>query len=267
MEFIGDKEDYSMNKVFNLCNKKYNLKYEKNPIYQTLYKNLTSLNEKYHLDLYNHNEFDCFRNEILYYSLLNKIAFEDCFLKTYVNMYDYWYDLLYQERKHQMNVDIDLMRTSLPCFQYQEQLIYLPFFDELMNQMYLEEMVLFDLKQYGKFRNEFKELIQIPRYGSALYDSDFTSLELIREKDSQIIVYSRAMNRLYFLENDQFVESISMISEKSDATKEQLLKIIELYEEDNEIELINQLIDEGFVDEKLSKKLKKIQNKCIKKAS
>ncbi|MEG0264714.1 MAG: hypothetical protein RSC93_05740 [Erysipelotrichaceae bacterium] len=256
-----------MEKILKLCNKYYNLKYEKSLTYQTLYKELKVLNEKYHLTLYDGNEFDCFKNEILYHSLCNKIAFEECFLKTYVSMHDYWYDLDYKERKHQMNVDIDGMRASLPMFLYQDQCIYLPIFDEKMNRLYLDEMVLFDLKQYGKIRNEFKAYIKIPRYGKALYESKFTSLEFIKEIEDTTWVYARELNRLYCLENDQYKEMFCLNPDKDDASHVQLIKIVELYHENLEIELIDYLIQEMFVDEKVSKKLKKYQHKLIKKAS
>ncbi len=80
--------------------------------------------------------------EILYRGICNKECLEEMFLDAYVKMYDYWQDLDYQQRKHQVNVDLQPYLEQMCCFVYEGEVIYLPMFDRRMNQLYREDGVV-----------------------------------------------------------------------------------------------------------------------------
>ena len=94
----------------------------------------------------------------MYEGIINKKKFEDTYMTTYVSMHDYWGTLDYQERKHQMNVDIDQMRKELKSFSYKGEDIYIPMFDQRMNRLYTQEIVLMELKQYQNLMMSSKRI-------------------------------------------------------------------------------------------------------------
>lgn len=255
----------SVDRILKLLNKKYDRKLEKQDSYQTMYKELTILANEYGIVLEYSGDFICLQYEILYHSLCNKIKFEETFLKTYVMMHDYWNDLDYLERKHQVNVDVDQMKGDLIHFVYQDEVIYLPIFDEKMNRMYHHEMVLFDLKQYGKLRREFKQYIKLNRYGIELWKSDFTRAEFVREWDSMYCLYVRELNRFYIIEDDQCIDTISLDPTANELDHEQLILISQLYEKKDAQSLIEFIINEKLIQDKLVKKFERYLKKLQKK--
>ncbi len=105
--------------VEEVLHKKYHKKLEKLNAYKEKLKRMQMTFREYGVGCVIKDEWSYYQIEIIYESILNKKKFEDTYLTTYVSMHDFWHDLDYQERKHQMNVDIDLMRRELKSFPYE----------------------------------------------------------------------------------------------------------------------------------------------------
>ena len=151
--------------VEEVLHKKYHKKLEKLNAYKEKLKRMQMTFREYGVGCVIKDEWSYYQIEIIYESILNKKKFEDTYLTTYVSMHDFWHDLDYQERKHQMNVDIDLMRRELKSFPYENEDIYMPMFDQRMNRLYVQEIVLMELKQYHRYIKKFDDVIQKNMYG------------------------------------------------------------------------------------------------------
>lgn len=256
-----------MQKLLKQLNKQFDSQLIKNSEYQKFLDTMHSFLKEQQLDWKNDHEFSCFQNEILYYSLLNKHQFEDTFRNVYVSMFDYWKDLDYQERKHQVNVDIDRLKTSLKSFRFHDQDIYIPIFDERMNRVYRNEMVLFDLKQYGRFRTDFKDIIVADDYyGDILYQSDFCSCRYIATCERGTVLYHPLVNRLYIVKAGICIDTISLdpscIGQVDDG---KLQILISCYVSEDVKSMMEFMIEQKLVNEKFAKKLNKQIIKLNKK--
>lgn len=256
-----------MQKLLKQLNKQFDTQLIKNSTYQKFLDTMHSFLKEQQMDWKNEHEFSCFQNEVLYYSLLNKKQFEDTFRSVYVSMFDYWRDLDYQERKHQVNVDIDRLKPTLRSFRFHDQDIYLPIFDERMNRVYRDEMVLFDLKQYGRFKTDFKDiLVTEDYYGDILYQSDFCSCCYIATCEKGTVLYHPLVNRLYIVSKGTCVDTISLDPACVDQVDDGKLQIlISCYVSDDVISMMEFMIEQKLVKDKFAKKLMKQLSKMKKK--
>ena len=209
------------------------------------------------LEYQDKNEFDYFKNEIMYQGILNKQAIEKAYKEGRTKMYDYYEVLSYPEKKRLMNYEISLALNEMICFIFEEQKIYIPFFEKKMNAIYENEMVLFDLKQYNRLMLDYKELILDHPYGYRTYDSEFSSLILVYEKEEEAAFYSEMKGRLYFLKGCEMLDFISLPF----LEKEQFSLIASAYFEQDKVELVSLMSDFECINEKTYKKLMKISNK------
>lgn len=255
-----------MKNVREILAKKYHKSLRKVTSYKARLFEMQKLFKEYGIACVMKDEFSFFQIEIIYESILNKQRFEDTYLTTYVTMHDFWEDLDYQERKHQMNVDIDRMRKELKSFPFNNEEIYMPMFDERMNRLYTQEIVLLELKQYGRFQRKFDDVIQKDLYGINPYMYNFTSCLFICGDEKHFSIYNPDLNRLYFIEDFVCTSQLSFDPSKSGDTDFETMKhIAQLYMRQEEQELAKLLIDSNLINEHIKKKLNKYIQKMISK--
>lgn len=256
-----------MKNVATLLRKKYNKKLEKVSSYKEKTNTMQKLFKEYGITFQNKDEFSFYQIEIIYESILNKQKFEDTFLSTYVSMQDFWKDLDYQERKHQMNVDIDKMRLELKSFPYEGEEIYIPMFDMRMNRLYRQEAVLLELKQYGRFIRNFDDCIQKNLYGIYPYMYNFSSCLFIGGDAAYYSIYNPDVNRLYFIKDYECIDTLNFDPNKSECTNfEEMKHIAQLYMDKQEEELANSILAGDLIEDKVKKKLEKYIEKYHSKA-
>lgn len=255
-----------MKKIHDILAKKYHKKLEKLPSYKQKLFDMQKLFKDYGIACVIKDEFSFYQIEYMYEGILNKQKFEETYLTTYVSMHDFWTDLDYQERKHQMNVDIDHMRKELKSFPYEGDEIYIPMFDQRMNRLYTQEIVLLELKQYGRFTKKFDDVIMKNLYGVLPYMYNFTSCLFICGDDAYFSIYNPDLNRLYFIKDFQCVGTLSFNPQKSEETNfDEILILAQTYMKEDEEALANLLCSSSLIDEGVKKKLQKYVKKLAKK--
>lgn len=245
--------------VEEVLHKKYHKKLEKLNAYKEKLKRMQMTFREYGVGCVIKDEWSYYQIEIIYESILNKKKFEDTYLTTYVSMHDFWHDLDYQERKHQMNVDIDLMRRELKSFPYENEDIYMPMFDQRMNRLYVQEIVLMELKQYHRYIKKFDDVIQKNMYGILPYVYNFTSCLFICGDESYFCIYNPDVNRLYFIENFNCTHTLNFDPSKNRATTfEELRAIADAYMH-KEDRLCAKLISAShLISDRTKKKMKRL---------
>lgn len=255
-----------MKTISDILSKKYHKKLEKLPFYKEKLLAMQKLFKEYGIACVVKDEFSFYQIEYMYEGILNKQRFEETYLTTYVSMHDFWTDLDYQERKHQMNVDIDQMRKELKSFPYEGEEIYIPMFDQRMNRLYTQEIVLLELKQYGRFTKKFDDVIQKNLYGILPYMYNFTSCLFIHGDDAYFSIYNPDVNRLYFIKDFACIGTLSFHPQKSEETDfDEIKQLAQSYMEGNEEALAQMLCASSLVDEGVKKKLQKYIRKLAKK--
>lgn len=242
-----------MNKVYKLLHKKLDQKVEKN---KEIIKRKSAIEKAFKEDKVEYVDkdvFDYYRNEIVYRGIHNKKAIEDAYFQGMVKMQDYFEHLDFNEKKRLMNYEIEQCLADLIHFEYEETTIFIPFFDEKMNRIYKNDMVLFDLKQYHRIVRDYSDLYQKDYYGLKAYQSAFSSLDVIGQYKDKVSMYDPYTNRLFFLENLELIEFITLTNSEDECL--QNLSLAYFYENDNQ--LVDVLESTGNINEKIAKKARK----------
>lgn len=231
------------------------------------YEHMKELFQSYGMKCSMNSDADVFCNEVLYASLLAKQRFEDVFFKVYTEMYDYWYDLTYQQRKQFMNIELVQLKEELPYFIEEQQRIYFPCFPIFFNHLYTDELVLLDLKQYKKFIREFSYEVNFSLYDARIYDYGFCSAFLVARNQESFVLYHDKMNRFYLYNQMKCVKEYSLDPKATRLSSKQLINFAFAVLYEDEQALLTMMINEGVLGKKGMKKILKYQRKIKKKVS
>lgn len=208
------------------------------------------------------NDLEFFYAQLLKCTLVNKRKFETAFLKAFDEMADYWQSLNYQEKKRLMNVEIDKCKKELPYQIKNQQKQYLPLFDDRMNQIYSEEMVLFELKQYHNVIHDFDALLDKKINMCAIRDH-LTSLQFIEGNENCYSAFCLLNHKFYLFKDNEIVFALTL----SKCNIDQIMKLAEfstLLKQDNMLAMIDFILQEQWCSDKILKKLGKIAAKLRK---
>lgn len=241
-----------MEKILKVLHKKLDTK-ENVEFFKQKNKEMESLFNFDKIPFVNKKEFDFYKNEIIYYGILNKQAIEKAYKKARIDMEDYYDTLNYEQKYKLMDYEIKKCLEDLNCFKYEEDDIYIPFFDVDLNRTYKNEMTLFDIKKYADLMLFYKEKMQMNRYGYAVYNSAFSSLQYILESNTLCAVYCEKRGRLYFLNAFEMEDYISI----KNASKSVLETIAVCYFKKDVDGVLHCLYEHKALDEKTYNKIMK----------
>ncbi len=250
-----------MKKVIDFINKKYDTNFFKNSYVKNKNTLMEPVFKENRISIKDNDELQFFRNEIIYLGLKHKREIENAYFEGKTMMQDYYDTLDYEEKVRLINYETNSVITKMPFEIYNDKKIYIPFLDEKMNHVYREEMALFDLKLYHRYQFDCNEIFKNDLYGWFFYDGIYTNANVIYQENEHVALYSNAVMRLYFFENDKLVDHLSLIDSKS---LDVLKKICDLYFQKDLISLISYLKDSGLIKEKDIKKTEKILSKELK---
>lgn len=174
---------------------------EKTTIYQRVMNHLAKYPE---ISKKIHEDKDFFRLDIIEHALKNKERVDDIFKQYYIENDDILSRLNYQEKKHLLTQEIKQYIDELYCFEYQGKKIYLPIFDLKINDFYMFDRPLLELKQYQVYIHHFYASMVDPidYYGYQLYESDFSSLQYIVEDERFACYYMREFGYVYIFNKE-----------------------------------------------------------------
>lgn len=246
-----------MKKVIKLLSKYYETNISKEmKKKQDMIKKLC---KEYDLTFESKNDYSCFKNEVLYESLCNKMKFEETFQNAYGQMADFFDSLDYQTKKRLMNTEVDKVKKEMKKFQFMNKEIYIPVFDDKMNTIYSDEMALFTLKQYHSLIKNFKEHVKQNLYGEYPYQSGFSSAVYVCSYETGFVL--KYENNLYFIENDILVQKLSFSDKIKECDNGTISILVQLYRCGKTEEFIKFLMNYEFVEGKIYSKLEKYLNK------
>ncbi len=213
------------------------------------------------------SDTEVFLYEVVYTSLLAKQRFEEMFFKVYTDMYDYWYDLTYQQRKHFMNIELERLKEELVYFMEGQQRIYFPCFSIFLNHLYTDELVLLDLKQYKKFIRNCANEVNLSLFDDRIYDHGFCSASLVARNQDMFVLYHDKVNRFYLYKQMKCVKEYSLDPKAERLSSKQLINFAFALLYEDEQALLHIMINEGILGKQGMKKVLKYQRKISKKVS
>lgn len=250
-----------MEKIFKLLHKHYDISLMKLSEVKKKQEDMRLLFKQFDIESSKRNsDIDFFYNEVMYQGILNKQAIETAYFEGKVMMNDYYTTLDYGEKRRLMNYETSKAMVGLPSCLYDEKVIYIPFFDERMNEVYKQEMVLFDIKKYNYYVRHFKNIMQpfYVMYGNRFYNAAFCSAVLVYEDEDNLALYCKLNQCLYFIKNQQELNHITIPVEVEEAMLERLSYAYFHLSFEEFIENIETL---GFLKEKEMRKIRLIMKK------
>ncbi|OCN04604.1 hypothetical protein A4S06_10995 [Erysipelotrichaceae bacterium MTC7] len=242
-----------MNKLLEVLHKAYDKDFYKQKAVKEKKQQMEETFKKWKIPYTFHHALDYFHNEIIMQGIKNKQAFETCHSETRVKMVDFYQTLNYDEKRRLMNREIELIEPNLPKRMVDDVAIYVPFFDKRMNEIYHNEMVLYDIKKYGYYKERFENAMQdIQNYGNIFYQEDFCSAKKVFEEDTKLALYYEPTHCLYFIKDGKLVEHLSFPVAVEALT---LMQISYVYFHKSVEVLVNTLMDEQLILPKEKKKL------------
>lgn len=231
------------------------------------HKKMKQLLNQYAISMEGTEDTDLFLQEIIYTSLLAKRKFEDIFFEMYTSMYDYWYDLTYQQRKRFMNQALVDLKQELSSFQDGKQTIFFPCFTPFLNHLYTDELVLLDLKQYKAYIRNCAKEVNLSCYGVRMYDYGFCSAQCVAQNHTSFVLYHEIVNRFYLYKETTCVKELSLDPKQDRLSKQQITKLAFSLLYEDEKALLEAILQEEILGKKGQKKVVKYNQKVKKKVS
>lgn len=218
----------------------------------TLMQNLFKADK---LNLTIKTDLEFFYAQFIYRCILSKQGFETVFFKSCYEMNDFWSTLNYLEKKRLINIEIDQLKETLPYVVRNDKKVYIPMFDERMNDIYRDEMVLFELKQYAQLRFEYESLIVQKTLSSDVIEQGFTDLILIGEGEHILFCFCMLNHRLYVLENGlmKFSLPLSQCEQPSE-----LIELLPILIQEDECKALALILEHKWLHEKVLRKGEKL---------
>ncbi len=206
-------------------------------------------------------ELDYFEALIQYQALLNKQKFEKLYEDQRHELFEIWDNMSYQERNRLIQIKLDEVKETCKYFKTSEdKVIWIPFFDTLLNGLYHNDIAIFELQQYFKLYKDFKDRrVSIREYGFLPYSSQFIDVQVILERKDRIYFYYHPLASIFEL-NSTF--ELTRIPLDCDACKitpftKDLLQIINAYRSENVKTFLEACIESSLISEKSKKVLQK----------
>lgn len=253
-----------MHRIEKLLEKRYYVSLWKNKTYKKEFKKYTTKLKEAKISYQDKDEFSFYEAQLLYETIKIKEKFEEVFFRTYIEMYDYWKDIEYLERKHQMNVDINRLLEELKMFTFDKDSIYMPACSPFLNRIYEKEIVLLDLKQYARFIRDYDKETSVHYYGYLPYLHGFTKAKFLLGDMDDFCVYDDVLKRVYRIVDGR-CSNVLYFKKHAVMEKEELSRIVYLWLTENEIQMINELKKSELIDDKMKRKLIKLKFKIEKK--
>lgn len=209
------------------------------------------------------NELEYFQLKIIHQSLLNKLAFEQVFEDERHALLEMWDYLSYQERNQLINIKLNEIKNDYPFIKTENQkIIWIVFFDELLNSLYHKDIAILELPQYFKLYRQFRDkMIDINAYGLLPYQQRFIDVSVVDTSKEKVWFYSNEFRSLFMLSKDFKLIRISLSKNKTDVhpLKKDLLALSKAYEDSDCF--LESLVNSPLIHEKAKIKIKKILTK------
>lgn len=208
-------------------------------------------------------EMDYILMSTIFQSIDNKHKIEEAYILVRDNLAEFWGTLDYSERKRIVNFDMAKTYKSLPSFySFKDgKTIYISFFDDRMNDIYSEESVMFELKQYHNlFKNYNSFIIPFSIFDYDCFNGEFVPTLCVVKDEESVVLYNRTLAKFYVLEND-LVTVYPLFDRKIDRktmTKELLIPLAELLVSKKDTEYFNMAKAFGLYSEDFYKKVNRM---------
>lgn len=216
---------------------------------------------EFSIDIPIKNDLDYFESLIMYEGLKNKQTLETNFENERTDLLDLWDNLSYKERNALILLKVQTHIDNCKYFyDVNHNKIIIPFFDELLNALYIHELSIFELEQYFNLYRDFKDkCVHRHYFGLYPYTNGFIPIDLILREEDHVYFYYEPTRSLYCLDKDHNLIKYPLIKTliMDDQVQTELLELAQSLSLNHPLEIIDLLVNSHLIADKTKKSLKK----------
>ncbi len=203
------------------------------------------------------NEEDALLLDVYHQSTINKNMIHHAYEKVRNDVFDIWQNLDNVQKNHLLSIELHKVFSQLPHFSSSDTMIYVAFFDELLNALIDKRTAIFELPQFFKLYKSYKDRVINPmKYGHLPFASGFSDCIMVYHNHSSLMLYHPIAKVFYVLSDSKIVLRLPFQS-KAVLDIEVLKELARLIEENDVTAIKSWLVHHDV----LSKKAKKATNR------
>jgi len=216
---------------------------------------------EFSMDIPVKSDLDYFESLIMYEGLKNKQILETNFENERTALLDLWDNLSYKERNALILLKVQTHIDNCKHFyDANNNKIIIPFFDELLNALYIHELSIFELEQYFNLYRDFKDkCVHSHYYGLYPYTNGFIPVDLILQEEDRVYFYYEPTRCLYCLDKNHNLIKYPLIKTliMDDHFQTEILELAQLLYLNHPLEIVDLLINSRLIADKTKRNLKK----------
>ena len=231
-------------------------KYHKQTWSKQKLKNYKLLNKTYTLNFNLKNDLDVLYCEVFQTGLDNKKQLEQAYEMFRKQHSDMWEHMNFKERNFFASKDLETLKSQLKGFDFDSKRIVIPFFEPLLNHLYLDEIPVLELPQFFNLYHDFsKEQIDIKQtYGQKPLKANMSSADYVCG-DSCLILYHKQLKTFYRVENMQ-LESFPLY-QKAEINPSLIKDLGQLLKDKNDPDFYQELFTQQLLSKRAVRKYKR----------
>lgn len=204
------------------------------------------------------NETDYYRLIVMYRGLINKKLIESCYDEVRNDCIEMWNGLEFTQRNKLVKVKLDEALRRCPSFICASgKQIVIPFFDELLNSLYIHEPAVLELPQYYRLYKQYKDrMIDVCEYGLNMIEQGFAEGKILAVNECYCVIYEAKCRSL--IRFDKYLKAMVFPLDKDCLIKEdELQRLADILVEDDERNAAVFCMNSVLFHDKVKKKLQK----------
>lgn len=144
--------------------------------------------------------------DVYYQSTINKNTIQQAYETTRNNVFDIWQNLDNVQKNHLLSVELSALFEQLPHFAFNDTMVYVAFFDELLNSLIDKRTAIFELPQYFKLYKQYKDRVIAPEhYGYLPFLNGFSDCVVAYSDQTVLMMYHSKAHVFYVLKDFQII--------------------------------------------------------------
>jgi len=199
-----------MKKLKNKLNK--NQKLLRTKTVKITCKDIKNLFKSYHLKCQFKNELDYYNNLCIAQGIKNKKIYEKVYEDNRQDLLELWDSLDRNKKNFFANQALEKYLSKMPFFEYEHKICRLAMFEPLFNSLYENNIVVLELPQYFKLRNDFQKHVIDPfkTYFDLPYRYHYINVVYIYSNDEVLVLYEKLNTSLYFFYKNKTIEVLGL---------------------------------------------------------
>ncbi len=209
------------------------------------------------------DDFDLIKVSVFETFLKQKSYFENAFETVRNDVFDMWEYLSFYEKNDLILLEVNKELEKLHMFMDEGVIIYMPYFDRLLNSLYATEIAILERPQFFKLYTDFKASCIDPEiYGVKPYVANFSYCTSIQHNERAAVLLDEDLKIFYRIGYNERRIPVSLRADLTPDHKAALSTLI-LNEQDDDLDAY--VVAHRLVSKKFIKRYEKNEKRKLKK--